>query len=99
MIFRFLFCGGPLDGSAFPFDPNNIEAGDDQFGGKVWLDTVGGTVGRQFVAKNVHTPTDSVGTVQGFTQHLYEITDRSIEKNGVVFLSCKHICILPEQWT
>jgi len=90
----FLFSGGPLDGSSFPFDPDKLQPLDDQFGGKAWLDTGDGKIGRQFTVQNPNTPTDADGTVWEFRQHRYEVTERAADDSKVV-IRAKHICGMP----
>lgn len=90
----FLFSGGPLDGNAFHFDPNNLKPLDDQFGGKAWLDSADGKVGRQFTVQNPDTPTDANGTLWEFRQHRYEVTERVADDSKVV-IRAKHICGMP----
>jgi hypothetical protein len=94
MKFVFLFAGGPLDGNAFHFDNENVQPLDNEFGGKAWLDTLNGTVGRQFTVQNPNTPADVQGTVWEFRRHVYEVTNRAI-RGSKILIEAKHICALP----
>jgi hypothetical protein len=94
MKFVFSFNAGPLDGNAFHFDTEKVQPLDNEFGGKAWLDTLDGTVCRQFVIQNPDTPHDDKRGRWEFTKHVYEVTRREIRGDKVV-VHAKHICALP----
>ena len=91
MEYVFLFHGGPLDGSAFRFDPDEFKTGDEEFGGKAWLDTAKGKIGRQFTVENPFVPSDEHGSVWEFKKHRYEVTSCNT-RDGKVTVDSKHIC-------
>lgn len=96
MRFTFVFSAGPLDGSGFHFDTDYPQSLDAEFGGKAYLDTVGGQVGRQFTVSNPFTPADDQGTVWQFSKHIYQVTNRRIVEVDRYIVAATHVCAVTD---
>ena len=89
MEYVFLFSGGPLDGSGLSFDPDNFQSSNDVTGGKIWIDTIKGTVGNQFTVENPFTPKDGMGIHPALLRSSFEKKD---EKRNRLLVQTKHVC-------